>query len=800
MKFINSKLQTFVLVFIILFSIKHYNSQSIEDLIRPKCTSQSISYSILANLSEYLQYENNTDGRDLYKSIGDLKTKRVGTLKDFYINGTTYTFDSLNRSYDSHASLLADLSNNKLDAIIVDGLTGNNTQMFSNDLSRFAILENHNAAFGVQKGNTTLVNQLNEILSNKTLGDEVKVRWLGINYQTKYIDKNLTGNNGTLTVAVKNTDSNNCYKDENGEFLGAEIDLLYAFARKYGYQLNITEVSTYDEQVNLLKNKTADIAVGNFLIREDKNNDIDFSNRIHRSPSVIVVRYENLPESANWTLPYDSVEDFNGEDLGIISNSSYEDITLDKFPDSTFNYYDNIFSPFEDLLMEDIEGFLIDEPIADYFRLLYPERLDYYNTDYLRNQYAFAFRKDQNGTALLNEFNQFLLNVNLTELYIKWHVANTSSVTIDKNLNTSAPTIDVAFNMDLKPLSFIENNEMKGYEIDLLYRFAKEKNYNINLEKVSINDRINYLQDGKANITGGWFTITDERKQLVNFSNPVYEGKTVFAVRVDSKNDSLTLKILDDNHNIKANNTANIQVRFPNATKTSYCVFPNKYNETILINCTINNLTNIDPYNEGFTFNGTSEKMKILYSSLQLDNFLQANSKISGHNNIITEYNKSSVVCQGSIDTSASTTITTTITTTSYDTSTNYNTSLYKYRKSSGGISTGAIIGIAIPCILLALGGIGAAFACKNSASPAPFYGGQESIQNLQVQYANPNDYYITYNIPNHITTGNNIPNNNVIITGNAPVNNIVIPENNNIVIPNNNNIIIPDNNVNIAN
>jgi len=135
MKFINSKLQTFVLVFIILFSIKHYNSQSIEDLIRPKCTSQSISYSILANLSEYLQYENNTDGRDLYKSIGDLKTKRVGTLKDFYINGTTYTFDSLNRSYDSHASLLADLSNNKLDAIIVDGLTGNNTQMFSNDLS-----------------------------------------------------------------------------------------------------------------------------------------------------------------------------------------------------------------------------------------------------------------------------------------------------------------------------------------------------------------------------------------------------------------------------------------------------------------------------------------------------------------------------------------------------------------------------------------------------------------------------------------------------------------------------------------
>ena len=409
--------------------------------------------------------------------------------------------------------------------------------------------------------------------------------------------------------------------------------------------------------------------------------------------------------------------------------------------------------------------------MVDHFRLLYPEILDYYTTDLLNIQYSFAFKKGENGITLLNEFNQFLSNVNLTEIYIKWNVSNTSNVIIDKNLNTSAPTINAAFLMDLKPLSFKENNEMKGYEIDLLYRFAKEKNYNINLEQVNIIDRINYLQQDKANITGGWFTITDDRKQLVSFSNPIYEGKTALAVRVDSKKDSLTLKILDENNNTKANYIANIQVRFPNATKTSYCVFPDKYNETILINCTINNLTNIDPYNEGFTFNGTSEKIQIVYANLELDNFLQANSKITGHNNIITESNKSSIVCYDSIDTS----VTTTITTISYDNSTSSNTTLYRNHGSSGGISTGAIIGIAIPCILLALGGLGAAFAFKSSATPALLYSGQESIQNIRIQYPNPNDYYITHNVPN---------------------NNVIIPANN---VPNNN-IIIPDNNINIAN
>ena len=772
MKFITSKLQTFVLVFTILLSIKHYNSQSIGDLITPKCNSNSISYTILANLSEYLENEKNIDGREIYKTINDLKSKKVGITKDIYYNESIFTFDSLNKSYDTYESLIEDLRHYKLDAIIAYTSNADHTQMYTNDLSTFQDLQIQNSSYGVQKGNITLLNELNDVLGNETYIEELEYKWLGVNYQIKYIDKDLTGNNGKLNIVVKPDDLVNCYKDGSGELLGPDIEILYEFARKNGYQLNFIEVNTYDEQVDFLKNKSADIAVGNFIVRDDKKNEVEFSDPLHPSPIVIIVRYENLNDSVTWTQNYNSIDDFDGDTLGILSDSAFINLTIDNFPNSDYIYHDNIFSLFHILLLESIDGFLIDGPIADHFKLLYPERLDYYNTDLYDYEYAFAFKKnDEKGTALLNEFNQFLSNINITELYIKWNVTNTTNVKIDKTLNTSAPTINAAFYMDLKPLSFKERDETKGFEIELLYRFAREKNYNLNLEQVDLKDRINYLQEDKANITGGWFVITDERKQLVDFSKPVYEGKTALAVRIDCKVDSLTLKILDDNSYVKANNTANIQVRFPNATKTSYCVFPDKYNETILINCTINDLTNINPYSEGFTFNGTSEKMQIVYANLELDNFLQANSKITGHNNIITESNKSSIVCYSSIDTS----VTTTNTTISYDNSTSSNTTLYRNHGSSGGISTGAIIGIAIPCILLALGGLGAAFAFKSSATPALVYGGQESIQNMRIQYPNPNDYYITHNIPN----------NNVIITANN--------------VPNNN-IIIPDNNINIAN
>jgi len=460
MKFIISKLQTFVLVFTILLSIKHYNSQSIGDLITPKCNSNSISYTILANLSEYLENEKNIDGREIYKNIEDLKSKRVGTTKDINFNESIFTFDSLNRTYDSYDNLIEDLRAHNLDAIITYTSNANYSEMYTNDLKRLDIFEMKFSSFGIQKDNTTLLNRINEVLGNSTFMNEITAKWLGVNYQVKYIDKNLAGNNGILNIVVKPNDLMYCYKDDNGELSGPDIEVIYEFARKYGYKLNIIEVNTYDEQVDFLKNKSADIAVGNFIIRDDKRNDVNFSNTVYPSPISTVIRYENLPKSVNWTI-YDSIEDFDGETLGIISNSPYENITKDKFPNSKYKYYDNISSPFQDLLLENIEGFLIDEPMVDHFRLLYPEILDYYTTDLLNIQYSFGFKKDENGITLLNEFNQFLSNVNLTEIYIKWNVSNTSIKLLSFINNSFNISIIDSFDAIISlffTLSFICNN------------------------------------------------------------------------------------------------------------------------------------------------------------------------------------------------------------------------------------------------------------------------------------------------------------------------------------------------------
>ena len=550
----------------------------------------------------------------------------------------------------------------------------------------------------------------------------------------------MTGNNGIINVVAKLKDEPYAYKDKNGEPIGSDIDFIYIFAKNNGYKINLIEVNTYDEQIEFLKNKSADIAAGNFVIRNDKRQDISFTGVLHPSVIQAVVRYENLPNSSEWKALYESEKEFDGEKIGILLDSSFEDLTKKNFPKSEYIYYNGTFELYQALLLEEIEGFLIDEPNAEYFKVIYPERATYFPYNFEDNIYAFGFQKNEHGIALLNDFNKFLSTINLKEIYDKWNVADTSSLTIDKNLNTSAPIINAAFLMDLRPLCFMDGIEIKGYEIELLYKYAKERNYNLNLMTVEVGERITYIQEGKANISGGWFTITNERKNLVNFSNPIHNAGTVLAVRVDTKKDSISMNILDTKYKVKTNNTAEIKVKISDKIKTSNCIFPNMYNDTILINCTISDINDIDPYSEGMEFLNTSDKIKIVYYNLELNNFFQANTKISGHNNIIKESDKKNFVCETSQNNSNNDNNKNDNNDNNGNNDNNKNdnntyNNFIPNRKNSGKLSTGGIIAIAIPTIILLLGITIITISLKSSSSSVHTLSNfnEDSKQDIQI-------------------------------------------------------------------
>ena len=95
------QLHLLFLFYICLLSIKFLNSQNLE----AQCDGTSIKYSVLINLSQYLDNENNIDNRTIYTPI-NISSAKCGALKDTYFNKSLYP--SLNDQYEIFDDLLSD--------------------------------------------------------------------------------------------------------------------------------------------------------------------------------------------------------------------------------------------------------------------------------------------------------------------------------------------------------------------------------------------------------------------------------------------------------------------------------------------------------------------------------------------------------------------------------------------------------------------------------------------------------------------------------------------------------------------
>ena len=631
----NIKLFARLTIFLLLIQIIF--PQNVSELIQPKCTNKKVEYSILANMEEYLDNENNIDGREFYSTIDDLKSKnaKVGTLSFFQLDDFTNV-----EKYNSLEDLLEALRKHEVDAIFTDISFANFSQINSSTYSQIPGEVNlFNLTFVCEK-NSDIYEKLNEFQSkNKQSGKFQKTyyKWMGINEDGYYINKTLVRNNGILKALVFYYPPY-VFKDEKGELVGSTVQFLYGFCGYNGYQLDLKITTSIDELDQAIHNKTFNIV--NYFNPQYSLSEYSYFifNELTVNP---IIRYSSHPNSTTWDI-YESPEQLDGEPLGCLNDYSFEYLYKEIFPNSKVGYYDNDHDLLYFLLREDIEGYLTDETIAKNNVKKFPDRITYFDMN-VTNDLGFGFKK--NDASLLNEFNQFLEKQDVEKLYEKWNVKDTLDIKIEKDNYKGEKTIKVGLLMDSKPFCYKENDEIKGIEVDLLYQFAKSKNYNVDLvEFMNTEDRMKIGEkDSDFDITGGQFTITEERSQTVSFSNPIYKVGTSLVVRTDSKKDTIKLTILDKEYNQIPSNKAKLLSKVGNKTVTSLCTFPDIYNYTLTLKCSINDLNGTDPFTQGIEFTTTEDKLQIVYSYLEIDNILKGNEKLKLP--IIHETDKTEHIC-----------------------------------------------------------------------------------------------------------------------------------------------------------
>lgn len=96
-------------------------------------------------------------------------------------------------------------------------------------------------------------------------------------------------------------------------------------------------------------------------------------------------------------------------------------------------------------------------------------------------------------------------------------------------------TINIGVFSDKNPFGYVdENGEYQGYDVYFAERLAEDLGVEVNYVSTEAASRIEYLQTGKVDVILANFTVTDERREEVDFALP-YMNVALGVVSPDSK-------------------------------------------------------------------------------------------------------------------------------------------------------------------------------------------------------------------------------------------------------------------------
>lgn len=235
-----------------------------------------------------------------------------------------------------------------------------------------------------------------------------------------------------------------------------------------------------------------------------------------------------------------------GDKVGVQSGTTGEAWATDNLEPKGIEVvpYDDILLAFSALQAGDIIGVINDLPISqdvvkDETRGL--EVVQEIKTD---EAYGFAFNK--NDTVLRDSVNwalaEMIADGTYDEVYTKWFGAAPMSYPTAESGITAKPagapalinagTIVVGSDTAFPPFENVENGETVGFDVDMLNAIGEKLGLKVEFKSYKFDALITGVQAGtEFDMIASAMTITDERKQSVDFSDPYINSNQSLAIK-----------------------------------------------------------------------------------------------------------------------------------------------------------------------------------------------------------------------------------------------------------------------------
>ncbi len=326
------------------------------------------------------------------------------------------------------------------------------------------------------------------------------------------------------------------FKDSDQVYKGIDVDIIKKVAELQGWDYDMT-FPGFDAAVNAVQSGQADALMAGTTVTEARKKVFTFSDTYYDTAVVIYTRSDNK---------ISSYEELKGKVVGVKNGTaaqSFLEENKDKYG-YTLKTFDTSDLMNNSLDSGSIDAAMDDEPVVQY--AIKQGKAYAINMDGEKvGSFAFAVKKGSKYEYLVDEFNEALSQMKedgtLEEIISQWTGETTTSAVPETSTTSgqkATPVKDVykiASDSSFAPFVFQDDsNKYTGIDMSLINAIAKDQGFTLDISNPGFDAAVNAVQSGQADGMIAGMSITDERKETFDFSDPYYTANAIIGVKKNS--------------------------------------------------------------------------------------------------------------------------------------------------------------------------------------------------------------------------------------------------------------------------
>lgn len=243
------------------------------------------------------------------------------------------------------------------------------------------------------------------------------------------------------------------------------------------------------------------------------------------------------PEAKEESNAASTLSDLSDKKIGVMTGSVLAILLPDLIPDATFLEFNNYADVITAFHSKKIDTFSTDESI--YKAMLWEgQSVDRIDEAVAPSDYGLIFGKGKN-LELQEEMKAYIAKIKEDGthkiLEEKWFGDKepTEFETYD-DLKAVNGTLKIGINSASKPFVYEKNGKYTGFEVEVLIGFCKEYGYGVEFEDAAFSSVLAGVAAEKYDIGMSGITITDERKESVDFSDVLHTEDLVMVIHKEA--------------------------------------------------------------------------------------------------------------------------------------------------------------------------------------------------------------------------------------------------------------------------